>query len=64
MAKLRVYTSQIEAVQGHLEEALTWLEKLSGPDAERLALDMDHANLDHSRWYRNVKRVRKFLEGR
>lgn len=32
-----------------------------GDLAERVALDMDHANKDHARWYRAVKRVRKAI---
>lgn len=32
-----------------------------GDLAERLALDMDHDNKDHSRWYRAVKKARAAL---
>lgn len=38
------------------------LQYLSGPLAERIALDMDHKCKDHSTWYRKVKLARKLLE--
>lgn len=40
------------------------LSTLSGPLAERLALDMDHKCKDHAKWYRAVKRARAILAAR
>jgi hypothetical protein len=45
-----------------LIKAIRLLKRLSGDDAERLALDMDHRCKDHARWYRAVKAARKFLK--
>lgn len=38
------------------------VKKAVGRLAERLATDMDHKCKDHSKWYKAVVRVRKYLE--
>lgn len=37
------------------------LEAVIGKSAERLALDMDHADKDHSAWWKAVERARRFI---
>lgn len=37
------------------------LQLVTGPECDRLALDMDHHCRDHSRWWKNVLSARKVL---
>lgn len=47
--------------RGMREKAEKHLGLVVGDLAERVALDMDHDNRDHSQWYAAVKRARAFL---
>lgn len=49
------------AERAHADALAEALRACTDEKAERLALDMDHSNRDHSLWYTSVKKGRKLL---
>lgn len=56
-----VTESRARAVEAACAKLRRALQDTTGDSAERLALDMDHRNLDHSKWWEQVETARLLL---